>query len=113
MSYAEAHGKELTYLQAIDAANYIHRTETTLLRLAEMECDSYFYNLYWKDGVNPKQKRAEKRIVKFITETIGCKCYTQRDPRGFAVHLYLKDESTNQRKKIVNEFIIIIMRANR
>lgn len=91
---AEANGKDLDYLGAVAAAEYIHRNETTLSRLADMECDGYYYNRYWIDGVNPKQERAEARIEKYIRETIGCKVHTQRDPRGYCVRLYLKNEAT-------------------
>lgn len=94
LAAAEANGKELSYLEAIAAAEHIHRNETTLSRLAEMECDSFYYNYFWKDGVNPKQERAERRIEKYIRETIGCKVHTQRDPRGYCVRLYLKCPET-------------------
>ena len=94
MKYMNANGKEATLLDAIKIAEYIHRAESTLSRLAEMECDSYFYGIYWKDGVNPKQERTEERIEKYIKETIGCDCYTQRDPRGYCVRLKLKCDAT-------------------
>ena len=32
---------------------------------------------------------------KFIQDKIGCRCYTQRDPRGFTVRLYLDDFHTS------------------
>lgn len=95
LAASQANGKELSYLEAVSAAEYIRRNETTLSRLAEMECDSYFYNRYWKDGVNPKQERTEERIEKYIRETIGCKVHTQRDPRGYCIRLYLKIPETN------------------
>lgn len=91
---AQANGKKMTYPQALGAAEYIHRVEATLSRLAEMECDGYWYNVYWKNGVYPKQERAEARILKYIRENIGCNCFTQRDPRGFCVRLHLKNEAT-------------------
>ena len=94
LAYADAHEKELSHMDAIAAADYIHRNQTTLSRLAEMECDYYFYNLYWKNGVNPKQERTEKRIEKYIRETIGCNVHTQRDPRGYCIRLYLKCPET-------------------
>lgn len=94
MAAVEANGKVLSYMDAIGAAEYIHRNETTLSRLAEMEGSEYAYNLYWKDGVNPKQERAEKRIKKYIRDVIGCKVYTQRDPRGYCIRLYLKCPET-------------------
>ena len=94
LAAAEANGKDLSYLEAIAAAEYIHRNETTLSRLAEMECDSFYYNYFWKDGINPKQERAEKRIEKYIRDVIGCKVHTQRDPRGYCVRLYLKCPET-------------------
>lgn len=94
MAAAEANGKVLSYMDAIGVAEYIHRNETTLSRLAEMECSEYAYNLYWKDGVNPKQERAEKRIEKYIRDVIGCKVHTQRDPRGYCIRLYLKCPET-------------------
>lgn len=94
MQTANANGKEMDYLQAVRAAEYIHRVEATLSRLADMECDEYYYNHYWKNGINPKQERAEERIEKYIRETIGCECCIQRDPRGYCVRLYLKNEAT-------------------
>lgn len=95
LAAAEANGKQLDYLGAVGAAEYIHRNETTLSRLAEMECSEYAYNLYWKDGINPKQERTEKRIEKYIRETIGCKVHTQRDPRGYCIRLDLMIPETN------------------
>ena len=68
MKYMNANGKAATLLDEIKIAEYIHRAESTLSRLAEMECDSYFYGIYWKDGVNPKQERAEERIEKYISD---------------------------------------------
>ena len=94
LAAARANGKELDYAGAVRAAEYIHRNETTLSRLAEMGCDSRFYNLYWGNGVNRKQERTEQRIEKYIRKTIGCNCYTQRDPRGYCVRLYLKMQET-------------------
>ena len=66
-------------------ANRLHRLETTLSRLAEDECNYPVYD-------EAKQERIEKLAEKLITENIGCKCYTQRDPRGFAIRMYLVDE---------------------
>ena len=95
LAAAEANGKELSYMDAIRAADYIHRNEATLSRLAEEEASEYLYNLYWKDGVNPKQERAEKRIEKYIRDVIGCDVHTQRDPRGYCVRLHIKYPETN------------------
>lgn len=64
---------------------YEHR----LARLAEMECDGEYYNKYWKNGVNPEQEKYERHIEDYIKRMIGCKCYTQRDPRGIIIRLYL------------------------
>lgn len=87
---AEENGKTLDILQAIKAAEYIHRAETSLSNLANMECgDEREYNYfmrYYKD----KRERTEKRVEKYIRDTIGAECYTQRDPRGFCVRIYTK-----------------------
>lgn len=40
-----------------------------------------------------KQVRTEDRATKLIEEMIGCECYTQRDPRGFMIRMYLVDEN--------------------
>lgn len=84
ISTATHHGKELGYLEALDFANWLHRCETTLSRLAEDECNYPKYD-------EAKQERTEARVEKAIAERIGCKCYTQRDPRGYCIRLYLVD----------------------
>lgn len=87
--YANAHNKPITLTEAYTIIEYLHRLETTLSRLAETECcDLRFYD-------EAKQERTEKRAEKYIAEKIGCKCHTQRDPRGFCIRLYLKDKSTD------------------
>lgn len=87
---AKENGKELDILQAIKAAEYIHRAETSLNRLACMECgeecEYNYFMRYYKD----KRERIEKRIEKYIRDTIGAECYTQRDPRGYCVRIYTK-----------------------
>lgn len=85
ISTAEHNGKELGYLAAIKFADWLHRNESTLNRLGIEQCNSNNYDA-------AKQERTEKRVEKAIAETIGCKCYTQRDPRGFAIRLYLVDD---------------------
>lgn len=84
MSTATHHGKELSYPEAIDFANWLHRCEATLSRLAEDQCNYPTYD-------EKKQVRYEARVEKAIAERVGCKCYTQRDPRGFTIRLYLVD----------------------
>lgn len=82
MNTATHYGKELGYLGALDVANWLHRCETTLSRLAEEECEYEHYD-------EKKQERTEQRVEKAIAEWIGCRCYTQRDPRGYCIRLYL------------------------
>lgn len=84
-------GKQVDLLDMYRVAERLHRLETTLSRLAEEECDSYYYNRYWKNGINPNQERKEILAEKIIAEEIGCKCYTQRDPRGYTIRMYLVD----------------------
>ena len=81
-STAHHYGKEMTYLEAISFAEWLHRCEATLGRLAEDECCCERYD-------EVKQERTEKRVERAIAERIGCDCYTQRDPRGYCVRLYL------------------------
>ena len=83
-STAEYHGKEIGYTQARNFADWLHRCEATLSRLAEDECNYPKYD-------EAKQERTEKRVEKAIAERIGCRCYTQRDPRGYCIRLYLID----------------------
>ena len=85
MDTAAHHGKELHYLEAINFADWLHRCETTLSRLATDECETDKYDF-------KKQERTEKRVEEAIAERIGCKCYTQRDPRGFCIRLYLVND---------------------
>lgn len=83
---AEYYGKEMDYFEALDFANWLHRCEATLSRLAEYECgDENDYRKYDE----AKQERYENRVEKAISEKIGCKCYTQRDARGYCIRLYL------------------------
>lgn len=85
ISTATHHGKELGYLEAINFADWLHRCETTLNRLALDECETDKYD-------RAKQERTEKRVEKAIAEKVGCKCYTQRDPRGYCIRLYLVND---------------------
>lgn len=83
-STAEHHGKEMTYTQALNFANWLHRCEATLSRLAEDECNYPKYDA-------AKQERTENRVEKAIAEIVGCRCHTQRDPRGYCIRLHLVD----------------------
>ena len=85
-STAEANGKDGGRLAMIYFAERLHRLESTLSRLAEDQCCCENYD--WK-----KQERIEKLAEKLITDTLGCKCYTQRDPRGYCIRMYLVDEN--------------------
>lgn len=82
---AKANGKPADYLKMYDTARRLHRIEATLERLAEDECCSYTYD-------EAKQTRLENLAQKIIRDEIGCNCYTQRDPRGYAIRMYLIDE---------------------
>jgi len=82
---AEHNGKSSNWYDMLAFANRLHRLETTLSRLAEDECNYPVYD-------SAKQERIEKLAERLIRETLGCKCYTQRDPRGFAIRMYLVDE---------------------
>ena len=84
-STARHNGKDDDYLRMISFAERLHRLETTLTRLAEDECNYPEYD--WK-----KQDRIEKLAEKLIAEKLGCKCFTQRDPRGYAIRMYLVDD---------------------
>lgn len=68
-----------------DLAARLHRLETTLNRLACDQCNYPEYD-------SAKQERIEKLAEKLIAENIGCKCYTQRDPRGLCIRMYLVDD---------------------
>lgn len=82
---AKANGKDGDILKIYDFANRLHRLESTLSRLAEDACNYPVYD-------EAKQNRIEKLAERIIAEVIGCKCYTQRDPRGYCIRLYLQDE---------------------
>ena len=74
------YGKPTSGIPAL--ANRLHRLEATLSRLAE---DEACYPTY--DAA--KQERIEKLAEYLVTENIGCRCYTQRDPRGYCIRMYL------------------------
>ena len=82
---AERNGKSLKWYEMEAFANRLHRLEATLSRLAEDECNYPVYD-------EAKQERIEKLAEKLIRETIGCNCYTQRDPRGYCIRMYLVDD---------------------
>lgn len=84
-STARHNGKDDDYLNMIYFAERLHRLETTLERLAEDQCCRENYD-------SAKQDRIEKLAEKLIKENLGCRCYTQRDPRGFAIRMYLVDD---------------------
>ena len=87
MMYATAqqNGKNGTISDMIRTADRLHRIETTLSRLAEDECNYPVYD-------EAKQERLENLAKKIITDEIGCNSYTQRDPRGYCIRMYLHDE---------------------
>jgi len=86
---AESNGNDLKWYEMEATADRLHRIETTLSRLAEEQCNYPVYDA-------AKQERLEKLALKIISDTIGCKAYTQRDPRGFCIRMYLIDENGNK-----------------
>lgn len=81
---ARNNGKKADLVTMLAVARRLHRLEATLSRLA---CDQCNYPVY--DAA--KQTRLEKLALSIIAEAIGCKAYTQRDPRGYCIRLYLQD----------------------
>ena len=95
---AEKNGKDVDFLEMLNFSDWLHRCEVTLSRLAEQQCcDPYFEG----SKAQQKQERTENRVEKAIKEKIGCNCYTQRDPRGCMIRLYLVDY---EGKKAFNNF---------
>jgi len=82
---AEHNGKPSDWYTIRSLANRLHRLETTLSRLAEDECNYPIYD-------EAKQKRIEKLAERLVRENLGCNVYTQRDPRGYCIRMYLVDE---------------------
>lgn len=82
---ATRNGKNFNTMVIYDLAARLHRLETTLNRLACDQCNYPEYD-------SAKQERIEKLAIKLITENLGCKCYTQRDPRGLCIRMYLVDD---------------------
>ena len=89
LATAEHNGKRTSYLEMVGLANRLHRLEATLSRLAEDQCCCESYD-------SAKQERLENLAEKLIRENIGCECYTQRDPRGLIIRMYLTDENGNK-----------------
>jgi hypothetical protein len=83
---AEVNGNEYKWYEMEAIADRLHRIEATLSRLAEEQCNYPVYD-------SAKQERLEKLALKIISDTIGCKAYTQRDPRGYCIRMYLIDEN--------------------
>lgn len=87
LSTAIYNGKKPENTMAIyDFAARLHRLESTLNRLACDECNYPVYD-------SQKQERIENLAIKIINEVLGCKAYTQRDPRGKCIHMFLVDEN--------------------
>jgi hypothetical protein len=82
---ATANGKPSNWYDMERVADRLHRLETTLSRLAGDESNHPTYDA-------TKQERLERLAESIITNAVGCKAYTQRDPRGFAIRMYLIDE---------------------
>ena len=82
---AELNGHNLKWYEMEAVADRLHRIEATLSRLAEAQCNYPVYD-------EAKQERLEKLAIKIISDCIGCKAYTQRDPRGFCIRMYLIGE---------------------
>lgn len=82
---ARRHGKndDLWHIEGV--ANRLHRLETTLGRLAVDQCNYPEYD-------EAKQERYEKLAEEIITKELGAVCYTQRDPRGYCIRMYLYDK---------------------
>lgn len=82
---AKRNGKNPDFIEIYNTATRLHRLEVTLERLAVDECCSEEYDA-------EKQARLEQLAARIISEKIGAKCYTQRDPRGHAIRMYLIDK---------------------
>lgn len=82
---AELNGIDLKWHEMESVADRLHRIEATLSRLAEEQCSYPVYD-------EAKQERLENLALTIISESIGCKAYTQRDPRGFCIRMYLIGE---------------------
>ena len=93
--YLKVKHPEYSYKVAETITRHLVIYEHRLNKLAEMECSSEYYNKLWKDGCNPYQEKLENDIIDYIKRNIGCECYTQRDPRGIAVRLYLNIPENN------------------
>jgi len=85
---ADKNGIHSTWYEMEAVAKRLHRLEATLSRLAEEESCEPSYD-------EAKQERIEKLAEKVIRDNIGCRCYTQRDPRGYCIRMYLVDENGN------------------
>lgn len=83
---AAANGKPADFSTISRIADRLHRIESTLSRLA---CDACNYPVY----DSAKQERLEKLAVQIIKKDLGAESYTQRDPRGFIIRMYLQDDT--------------------
>lgn len=70
-------------------ANRLHAVETSLHRLAEIECD---HGLTRRQEMN--QEKLERRAMKLARNGIGCKVEIGGDPRGCIIKLKLKKKYT-------------------
>lgn len=82
---ARANGKDASLEHITQVAERLHRLESILNRLAIDQCNKPVYDA-------AGQKHYEEVAEKVISENLGCRCYTQRDPRGFSIRMYLVDE---------------------
>lgn len=81
--------KDVDIFNVINMLDYLHRQESTLTRLNEMVC-SIEMDEKTEIKVQKRIENAERRAEQFLSD-YGIKISTQRDPRGCAVRLHLKD----------------------
>lgn len=85
----KASGNDIDVFNVINILDYLHRQETTLTRLNEVVC-SIEMNEETENKVQKRIENAERRAKQALAK-YGIKITTQRDPRGNAVRLHLKE----------------------
>lgn len=82
---AENNRGPVFYEEMLKVAKRLHRIETTLRRLAIMQCSDRRFG----QAEKARFQRLEALALRIFHEATGCDCHCQNDPRGAIIRMHL------------------------